>query len=193
LGGYAVLAISHHFIIWIFALPHHSLNKNKKDTPHPKTVPNPKPPQTPNNPTLPHPHINKTRSLASADLSPTPCTTNAFQAAFRAARAAGVLAATAAGNSKSTAGLASPACATAAVSVGAVYDSSLGPAGWGGAALCTDSATSPDQITCFSNSADYLGLLAPGAMITGGGVTYGGTSQAAPHVAGAIAVLKGAR
>lgn len=36
----------------------------------------------------------------------------------------------------------------------------------------------------FSNSAPYLSILAPGAMLTAGGKTFGGTSQAAPHVAG---------
>ena len=35
-------------------------------------------------------------------------------------------------------------------------------------------------------------MLAPGALITAAGFTMGGTSQAAPHVAGAVAVLKGA-
>jgi hypothetical protein len=37
-----------------------------------------------------------------------------------------------------------------------------------------------------------MSLYAPGALITAGGKTYGGTSQATPHVAGAVAVLKAA-
>ena len=41
----------------------------------------------------------------------------------------------------------------------------------------------------FSNSADFLTLLAPGSLITAAGISMEGTSQAAPHVAGAIAVL----
>jgi hypothetical protein len=44
-------------------------------------------------------------------------------------------------------------------------------------------------VTCFSNSAPRLDTLAPGALVTAGGVTKAGTSQAAPHVAGAIALL----
>jgi subtilisin family serine protease len=35
-------------------------------------------------------------------------------------------------------------------------------------------------------------MLAPGALILAGGSSYAGTSQAAPHVAGAIAVLRAA-
>jgi hypothetical protein len=48
-------------------------------------------------------------------------------------------------------------------------------------------------VTCFSNSANYLSLLAPGALITAAGSTLGGTSQASPHVAAAVAILRGAR
>ena len=54
---------------------------------------------------------------------------------------------------------------------------------------CTESSTAKDKVACFSNSAPFLSLLAPGAMISGGGVSLGGTSQAAPHVAGALALL----
>lgn len=58
--------------------------------------------------------------------------------------------------------------------------------------LCTDATTAADKVTCFSNSATFLDLLAPGALITAAGITQAGTSQAAPHVAGAIAVLRAA-
>lgn len=43
-----------------------------------------------------------------------------------------------------------------------------------------------------SFSAGFLTLLAPGALITAAGTTYAGTSQAAPHVSGAVAVLRAA-
>jgi subtilisin family serine protease len=59
-------------------------------------------------------------------------------------------------------------------------------------AACTDATTVADKVTCFSNSASFLTMLAPGAIITAGGSSYAGTSQAAPHVAGAIAVLRAA-
>jgi subtilisin family serine protease len=71
-----------------------------------------------------------------------------------------------------------------------VYDSNVGGLNWG---ICPDNTTAADQVTCFSNSASYLSLLAPGALITAAGSTMGGTSQATPHVAAAIAILRGAR
>jgi subtilisin family serine protease len=85
-----------------------------------------------------------------------------------------------------------PACSPAAVSVGAVYSAdSFYTYTWGGGA-CTDRGTAKGAVTCFSNSTSFLSLLAPGAFITGGGITMGGTSQASPHVAGALAILRGA-
>lgn len=96
----------------------------------------------------------------------------------------------AAGNSGFTDGLSSPACAPAAISVGAVYDSNIGSnINWG---TCTDTTTAADKVTCFSNSASFLTLLAPGSQITAASLTQSGTSQAAPHVAGAIATLRAA-
>jgi subtilisin family serine protease len=52
-----------------------------------------------------------------------------------------------------------------------------------------DSRTAANRIACFSQSSAYLALLAPGAVITAAGLSMTGTSQAAPHVAGAVAVL----
>lgn len=115
---------------------------------------------------------------------------NPFVTPISNAHAAGILAVVAAGNSGFTAGLAIPACTPKAVSVGAVYDSNVGGLNWG---VCTDNTTAADQVTCFSNSASYLSLLAPGALITAAGSTMGGTSQATPHVAAAIAILSSAR
>jgi Ca2+-binding RTX toxin-like protein len=77
-----------------------------------------------------------------------------------------------------------------AVSVGAVYDSNAGPITVGsGNDQCTDSPTAADKITCFSQTATFLSVLAPGAIVSAAGVTQLGTSQATPHVAGAVAAL----
>lgn len=118
-----------------------------------------------------------------------PCPSDVFATPIANARAAGILATIASGNEGDKSAIDSPACAPAAISVGAVYDASLGGISWSN---CTDRSTQADQVTCFSNSADFLTLLAPGALITAAGATMGGTSQAAPHVAGAIAVLRAA-
>jgi subtilisin family serine protease len=115
---------------------------------------------------------------------------NDFVTPIASARSAGILTVISSGNSGFFDGLSAPACTPQAVSVGAVYDSYVGGLNWG---VCTDNATAADKVACFSNSASYLSLLAPGALITAGGSTLGGTSQAAPHVAAAIAILRGAR
>ena len=87
-----------------------------------------------------------------------------------------------AGNNSYTDGLIAPACISSAVSVGAT--------------------TKTDAMTWYSNRAPFLSVLAPGgdgltsagAVITsipGGGFGFAnGTSIAAPHVAGAWAILK---
>src|SRR6185312_12036380 len=69
------------------------------------------------------------------------------------------------------------------------YDANVGGLAY---SLCSDATTAADQVTCFSNSASFLSLLAPGAPITAGGFRMTGTSQAAPHVAGALAVIRSA-
>ena len=113
---------------------------------------------------------------------------NASQkAAIDTLRSAGIATVISSGNSGSSTGISAPGCISSAVSVGSTTDGSNG-------------APPIDNISSFSNSASFLNLLAPGQSITssvpGGGAntfsTFAGTSMAAPHVAGAWALLKAA-
>jgi hypothetical protein len=113
---------------------------------------------------------------------------------FGTARQWGIVPVVISGNGGAKNGVSSPACMPGALTVGAVYDASLGSRGpWGDANNCVDSTTWADKITCFSNSGPNLSMLAPGSSITAAGISMDGTSQAAPHVAGAVAVLASAR
>lgn len=139
-------------------------------------------------------------SLGDGSHNATRCSSaasNPYLTAIANARNAGISVEVAAGNSAYSNGsfvngISSPACTPGAISVGAVYDSGVGGLSWSGGspAACTDGSTAANQVACFSQDADYLTLLAPGALITAGGLTFGGTSQATPHVAGALAVLR---
>jgi hypothetical protein len=152
-----------------------------------------------------------TYNIASANLSlgdgefwTSQCSGSSYDSAFANLRAAGVLPVVAAGNDAYanadpfgnhffTNGISAPACAPGAVRVGAVYDGPIsGSLSYGGnPPECTDSGIGANKITCFSQSAPILSLLAPGARVSAGGYIMYGTSQAAPHVAGAAAVLRG--
>jgi subtilisin family serine protease len=90
-------------------------------------------------------------------------------------RSVGIATVVASGNGSSPNRISTPACISSTISVGATTDA--------------------DAVAGFSNIADFLDLLAPGASITssvpgGGTSTWNGTSMATPHVAGAWAVLK---
>jgi len=105
---------------------------------------------------------------------------------------AGVAIFVASGNEAVKNGVSVPACLSAAVAVGAVYDANLGPANFGD---CSDSTTAADKITCYSNSGAPLDLLAPADCARtprpGGGHfgCFNGTSAAAPYAAGVAAQL----
>lgn len=122
-------------------------------------------------------------------LSASTCGSSVYATAFANARAAGIAPVVASGNNASKTAVAEPACVPTAVSVGAVYDANVSGLRY---SMCTDATTAADKITCFSNSYAALTLLAPGAPIDAAGYRMTGTSQAAPHVAGAVAVLRGA-
>lgn len=90
-------------------------------------------------------------------------------------RDAGIVVVAASGNEYLTNAITTPACLSNVIAVGSTSDN--------------------DVVSNFSNSADFLRLLAPGELVEtaslGGGTGMAsGTSMATPHVAGAIAAIR---
>jgi subtilisin family serine protease len=105
----------------------------------------------------------------------------AMKAAIDNLRSVNIAGVIASGNNGFTNAINFPACISSAVSVGSSND--------GG------NTTNQDTVNNFSNSANILNLYAPGFLITSAAPnnqlrSEGGTSMAAPHVAGAWAILK---
>jgi subtilisin family serine protease len=96
-------------------------------------------------------------------------------AAVALLRAAGMTTVAASGNEHLTNAISSPACLSNVMGVG--------------------SSTAADRVSGFTNSAAFLSVLSPGQSVEsaglGGGTRFAtGTSMAAPHVAGAVAVFR---
>jgi len=124
--------------------------------------------------------LSGARNIASVNMSlggnlfTSPCDGEPYKPIIDNLRSIGIATVVASGNSGIPFAISSPACISSAVSVG--------------------STNKDDTVSAFSNVASFMSLFAPGDSITSSvtGGTYesaSGTSMAAPHVAGAWAVL----
>jgi subtilisin family serine protease len=136
--------------------------------------------------------LRTTFNIAAANMSlgggqyTSNCDSDSLKASIDNLRVTDIATVIASGNSGYKTAMGAPACISTAVSVGATCDSAT--AGFGCAAV--------DDIPNYSNIASFISLLAPGSLIsssTPGTNTFNswhGTSMAAPHVAGAWALMK---
>jgi len=128
-----------------------------------------------------------------------PCSGTNTANAIASLYVAGVAVFVSSGNNAHDNGISFPACVTEAISVGGVYDTSLGGISWCGNStcstiLCTDSPTAVDMFVCHTNSDELLDILAPNyrtdTTALGGGTTgFGGTSASSPYAAAMAALL----
>lgn len=124
----------------------------------------------------------------------------AYSHAVGLATEAGVVVVASAGNSGETNALSVPGCLNDVVAVGSVWDTDPGWVGYSFCldpectSYCDDSFRWQRAVTCYSNSSEYLDLLAPSEYLRAAArgavmVDFGGTSGAAAYVSGAVALL----
>jgi len=132
-----------------------------------------------------------------------------YRNAVENAAAAGITVLAASGNDGMCDQLSRPACFSAVISVGAVYDEDLGNIGWCvNRNSCANTQSHPscrpnraafenaiaDNVIVYSNSASFLDIVAPSTCATsalaGGGTVdcFGGTSSSTPFAAGTAAL-----
>ncbi len=120
------------------------------------------------------------------DLLPEPCPGAGGLNIMQKLVHAGIVVVAAAGNDGSPSTITAPACLPEVISVGATYDTS-------GQTIHSETCSEvshTDWLTCYSNRAPFLDVVAPGTTIsTPSEPRFGGTSAATPIVAGVIALM----
>ncbi len=128
----------------------------------------------------------------------------AYALAVDDATTAGIAVVASSGNAGATDAIDAPACFSNVISVGSVWDTDADFVGYSFCLdadcsdTCSDDYRPVGAVTCYTNSSPGLDVLAPSEYLTvarAGSTTaeFGGTSGAAPYVAGALALIAEAR
>lgn len=134
----------------------------------------------------PHQNVRVVNLSLGGDLAPKPCPGAGGQSIMQKLVHAGIVVVAAAGNDGSPSTITAPACLPEVISVGATYDTSDQMIH---SETCSE-VSHIDWLTCYSNRAELLDVVAPGTTIsTPSEPRFGGTSAAAPLVAGVVALM----